>query len=168
MKKDGALLEVENLHTYFPVMGGAIWRKVANLKAVDGISFRINRGEILGLVGESGCGKTTTGRCIMKLCKITRGKVFYEGKDLSKLSGGKMRSMRRNIQMIFENPHTSLDPMMSVEEILAEPLQFHNLVKRGMNTRSKLRSYSGWCSLSLIWQCATPRSSALANGSVSR
>jgi len=129
MKKDGALLEVENLHTYFPVMGGAIRRKVANLKAVDGISFRINRGEILGLVGESGCGKTTTGRCIMKLCKITRGKVFYEGKDLSKLSSGKMRNMQQNIQMIFENPSSSLDPMMSVEEILAEPLQLHNLVK---------------------------------------
>ena len=129
MRRNEALLEVENLHMYFPVKGGVLGRKVADLKAVDGISFHIKKGETLGLVGESGCGKTTTGRCIIRLHKITKGNVFYEGKDLGKLSGGKMRSMRRNVQMIFENPHTSLDPTMTVEEILAEPLQVHNLVK---------------------------------------
>ena len=129
MRSNEVLLKVENLHMYFPIKGGALNRKVADLKAVDGISFDIKRGETLGLVGESGCGKTTTGRCIIQLYKATKGEVFYDGKDLGKLSGRKMKSMRRNVQMIFEDPNTSLDPRMTVEEILAEPLQVHNLVK---------------------------------------
>ncbi|MBA7716261.1 Oligopeptide transport ATP-binding protein OppF [subsurface metagenome] len=130
MRNDEALLEVENLHKYFPVRGGVFQRKVADLKAVDGISFHINRGETLGLVGESGCGKTTTGRCIIQLYKVTKGKVFYEGTDLGKLSSGKMRSMRRHVQMIFEDPHTSLDSCMSVGEILVEPLKLHHMAKK--------------------------------------
>jgi len=129
MRRDEALVEVENLRMYFPVRGGVLQRKVADLRAVDGISFYMKRGEILGLVGETGCGKTTTGRCILQLYKITGGKVFFEGKDLSKISSGKMRSMRRNMQMIFEDPNTSLDPSKRVEDILAEPLRVQNLVK---------------------------------------
>ncbi|MEE8414041.1 MAG: ABC transporter ATP-binding protein [Dehalococcoidales bacterium] len=129
MSKNGALLEVENLRKYFPVKGGVFQRKVADLKAVDGISFHVNKGETLGLVGESGCGKTTTGRCIMRLIDITRGKVYYQGTDMGKLGGRKMREMRRHVQMIFEDPFKSLDRSMTAGEILAEPLQVHHLVK---------------------------------------
>ncbi len=129
MSRNGTLLEVENLHKYFPVTGGVFRRKVADLKAVDGISFHIKRGETLGLVGESGCGKTTTGRCIMRLTDITRGKVFYEGTNLAKLRGRKMMGMRRHVQMIFEDPFKSLDRSMTVGELLAEPLLLHHLAK---------------------------------------
>ncbi len=127
MKTNDALLEVDDLHMYFPIKGGVLQRKIADLKAVDGISFYIKKGETLGLVGESGCGKTTTGRCILRLYKITGGKVFYEDTDLGKLSSGKMRSMRRNVQMIFENPGSTLDPCMYVGDIVAEPLLLHKL-----------------------------------------
>jgi len=129
MPRDDVLIEVENLRMYFPIKGGVLQRKVADLKAVDGISFHINKGETLGLVGETGCGKTTTGRCILRLLKITGGKVFYEGQDLGKLGSSRMRSMRRNIQMVFEDPSRSLDPCMIVEDILAEPMLIHNLAK---------------------------------------
>ena len=129
MVREDALIEVENLYMYFPIVSGVVSRKIADIRAVDGISFYIKKGETLGLVGESGCGKTTTGRCILQLCEITRGKVFYEGKDLGKLSGRKMRNMRQNIQMIFENPSAALDPRMRVGDILAEPMQVHKLAR---------------------------------------
>lgn len=123
------LIEVENLVMYFPVTTGIFQRKVADVKAVDGISFYIKRGETLGLVGESGCGKTTTGRCILKLYEITGGKVFFEGKDLTKLSRREMRRMRRNMQLIFQDPYASLNPRMTAGNIIGEPLLVHNLVK---------------------------------------
>jgi len=129
MVREDALVEVENLYMYFPIVSGVVSRKIADIRAVDGISFYIKKGETMGLVGESGCGKTTTGRSILRLCEITSGKVFYEGKDLGKLSGRKMRSMRRNIQMIFENPSAALDPRMRVGDILAEPMQIHKLAR---------------------------------------
>ncbi|MBI4187905.1 MAG: ATP-binding cassette domain-containing protein [Chloroflexi bacterium] len=129
MRRDDVLVEVDDLHMYFPVKGGVFKRKVADLKAVDGISFHIKRGETLGLVGESGCGKTTTGRCLLRLYEATGGRVFYDGKDLSKLSDGKMRRLRRQMQMIFENPGSALDPRMLVGDILAEPLLLHNLAR---------------------------------------
>ncbi|GAH49509.1 unnamed protein product, partial [marine sediment metagenome] len=97
--------------------------------AVDGISFYIKRGETLGLVGESGCGKTTTGRCILQLYESTGGKVFFEGKDLAKLKGREMRRMRRNMQLIFQDPYASLDPRMTAGGIIGEPLLVHNLAK---------------------------------------
>jgi oligopeptide/dipeptide ABC transporter ATP-binding protein len=130
MPRDDALLEVEDLHMYFPIKGGVFRRKVAELKAVDGISFQVRKGETLGLVGETGCGKTTTGRCIMRLIKMTRGRVFFEGQDISRLRAGRLLGLRRRMQMIFENPLFSLDPCMTVEQILTEPLQLHRLVKR--------------------------------------
>jgi len=129
MIDDEVLLRVENLHKYFPVRGGVFQRKVADLKAIEGISFHVKKGETLGLVGESGCGKTTTGRCIMRLVEITKGKVFYEGTDIGKLGTRKMNKMRRYLQMIFEDPHTSLNPAMTVREILSELMQLHHLAK---------------------------------------
>jgi len=127
--RDDVLVEIENLHMYFPVTAGVLQRKVANVKAVDGISFYIKRGETLGLVGESGCGKTTTGRCILQLYEVTSGKVFFEGKDLCKLKAGEMRSMRRNMQLIFQDPYASLDPRMTAGDIIGEPMLVHHLAK---------------------------------------
>jgi oligopeptide transport system ATP-binding protein len=125
--EDEPLVVVENLHTYFPVKAGIFQKKVADLKAVDGVSFHINRGETLGLIGESGCGKTTLGRSILWLQKPTSGNVHFDGTDLGKLSAGELRSMRQHMQMIFENPYSSLDPGMKVGRIITEPLQIHNL-----------------------------------------
>lgn len=129
MAKDGNLVEVEDLHMYFPVLAGVMRRKVGEVKAVDGISFYIKRGETLGLVGESGCGKTTTGRCILQLYKITSGKVFFEGRELTKMKGNELRSMRKNMQLIFQDPYASLDPRMTAGGIVGEPMQVHKLVK---------------------------------------
>jgi oligopeptide transport system ATP-binding protein len=129
MARDDHLIDIENLVMYFPVTAGVLSRKVADVKAVDGVSFYIKRGETLGLVGESGCGKTTTGRCILQLYKVTAGKVFFEGKELTKLKGGEMRSLRRNMQLIFQDPYASLDPRMNAGAIIGEPLLVHKLVK---------------------------------------
>ena len=129
MTRDDVLVKVENLIMYFPVTDGVLKRKIADLKAVDGVSFHIKRGETLGLVGESGCGKTTTGRCILRLYEITGGKVSFEGKDLAKLKGGEMRRMRRNMQLIFQDPYASLDPRMTTGDIIGEPLLVHKLAK---------------------------------------
>ena len=129
MTRDDILVEIENLIMYFPVTAGVLQRKITNVKAVDGVSFYIKRGETLGLVGESGCGKTTTGRCILQLYKITGGKVLFEGKDLTKLKGRGMRSIRRDMQLIFQDPYASLDPRMTAGTIIGEPLLVHHLAK---------------------------------------
>jgi oligopeptide transport system ATP-binding protein len=124
------LLEVKDLKMYFPVTAGLIFqRKVADVKAVDGISFNVKRGETLGLVGESGCGKSTTGRAILQLYRPTAGTVNFDGTDLTKLKGGDLRRFRRRMQMIFQDPYASLNPRMSVGSIIAEPLAIHNLAK---------------------------------------
>ena len=129
MGRDDVLLQVEDLYMYFPVQAGIMRRKIADIKAVDGVSFYIKRGETLGLVGESGCGKTTTGRCILMLYEITGGKVLFEGQDLGSLSGRQMRGMRRNMQLIFQDPFASLDPRQTAGNIVGEPLIVHKLVK---------------------------------------
>lgn len=122
------LLEVEDLKMYFPVTAGVVFqRTVAEVKAVDGVSFQIKKGETLGLVGESGCGKTTTGRCILQLYKPTAGKIFYEGVNLNDLSAKAMRDMRRKIQVIFQDPYGSLNPRMTCGDIVGEPLIVHKL-----------------------------------------
>jgi len=128
MKTNDILVEVRDLRTYFPIKSGTLQRKVAELKAVDGVSLQIRRGETLGLVGETGCGKTTLGRSILRLVKPTSGTVLFDGIDLGELSGSKLRHLRRHIQMVFENPYISLDPAMKVGEIIAEPMQIHNIV----------------------------------------
>jgi oligopeptide transport system ATP-binding protein len=127
--KDDILVEVKNLRMYFPVLAGIFRRKTADVKAVDDISFYVKRGETLGLVGESGCGKTTTGRCILQLAKPTGGHIFFEGTDLTKVSTGVMRHMRAYMQLIYQDPYASLDPRMSVGDIIGEPLQVHNLAQ---------------------------------------
>jgi oligopeptide transport system ATP-binding protein len=123
------LVEVEKLKMYFPVTKGLLRRKVADVKAIDGVTFNIKRGETLGLVGESGCGKTTTGRCILRLYDITEGKILFEGKDLSKVGKNDSRHMRKDMQLIFQDPYASLDPRMNAGLIIGEPLKVHNLVK---------------------------------------
>ncbi len=123
------LIRVQNLHMYFHPKGGIRGHKSVNIKAVDGVSFSINRGEILGLVGESGCGKTTTGRCILRLYEPTEGKVYFKGQDLSKINSSALRSLRRDMQLIFEDPFYSLDPRMRVGDLLAEPLIIHKIAR---------------------------------------
>ena len=127
MKADDILVEARDLRAYFPMKSGVFQRTVGQLRAVDGVSLRIRRGETLGLVGETGCGKTTLGRCLLWLVKPTSGSVFFDGTDLGRLSSGKLRSMRQQMQMIFENPYVSLDPTMKAGEIIAEPMHIHNL-----------------------------------------
>jgi oligopeptide transport system ATP-binding protein len=128
--KDDILVDVKDLRMYFPVTAGLIFqRKVADVKAVDGVNFFIRKGETLGLVGESGCGKSTTGRAILQLYKPTTGTVNFGGTDLVKLKGGDLRRFRRRMQMIFQDPYASLNPRMSVGSIIAEPLAIHNLAK---------------------------------------
>lgn len=133
---DGApLLDVKNLVMHFPLTEGIIFqRQVGAVQAVDGVSFHVNRGETLGLVGESGCGKSTTGRAILQLYKPTSGEVIFDGKDLTKLDGGEMRKMRRHLQMVFQDPYASLNPRMTVGNIVSEPMQIHKLVPKNERT----------------------------------
>jgi oligopeptide transport system ATP-binding protein len=137
MKEDGALIQVKGLVKYFPVLAGILKRKVADIKAVDGVSFDIRGGETLGLVGESGCGKTTVGRCILRLYEMTSGQVFFEQKGITQLKGEKLRCLRQNMQLIFQDPYASLDPRMTAGDIICEPLLVHHMVK-GKEYRQKV------------------------------
>ncbi len=121
------LLKVEDLKMHFPIYRGVIQRQVGAVHAVDGVSFNVLRGETLGLVGESGCGKSTTGRTILQLYKPTSGQVHFDGANLVSLKGEELRVMRRKMQMIFQDPYASLNPRMTVAEIVGEPLMVHNV-----------------------------------------
>ena len=121
------LVEIRGLKMWFPIMRGILQKHVADVKAVDGLNFDVFQGETLGLVGESGCGKSTTGRAILQLYKPTAGAVLFEGADLVKLQGEDLRKMRRRMQMIFQDPYASLNPRMTVGSIVAEPLEVHNI-----------------------------------------
>ncbi len=131
------LLRVENLKKYFPIRRGVFQRHVSDVKAVDGVSFDVYRGETLGLVGESGCGKTTTGRTIIRLYEPTDGHVYFEGVDLATLKGNALRQMRRKMQMIFQDPYASLSPRMNVLGIVGEPLEVHH-VATGKERRERV------------------------------
>jgi len=123
------LLKVENLKKYFPILQGVIRRKVGDVKAVDDVSFNIYKGETLGLVGESGCGKSTTGRVILQLYPVTEDKIVFEGQNLTELRGESLRKMRPSMQMIFQDPHACLNPRMTVGSIISEPLLEHSMAK---------------------------------------
>lgn len=127
-QKNDVLLRVKDLKMYFPITQGIIFqRHIGDIKAVDGLSFEVKRGETLGLVGESGCGKSTTGRAILQLYRPTAGSVQFENTELTALKGEAMRKMRRNMQMIFQDPYASLNPRMTVGNIIGEPLEVHNI-----------------------------------------
>ena len=133
------LIEVNNLKMYFPVSSGMLFqRTVANIKAVDGVSFVIKRGETLGLVGESGCGKTTTGRCILQLYKPTEGSITFDGRELTGMGSRELRSMRREMQVIFQDPYSSLNPRMTAGNIIGEPLVVHGLVESKAEYRERV------------------------------
>ncbi|MGA2462332.1 MAG: oligopeptide/dipeptide ABC transporter ATP-binding protein [Candidatus Bathyarchaeia archaeon] len=119
-----ALIEVNDLVKFFPVRGGIINRVVDVVRAVDRISFEINRAETFGLVGESGCGKTTTARCVLRLIEPTSGRVSFDGEDITHLSQNKFRKLRSNMQIVFQDPQSSLDPRMKIESIIEEPLKY--------------------------------------------
>jgi len=132
------LLEVKNLQKYFPVQGGFFGGTVGRVHAVDTISFSVKRGQTLGLVGESGCGKSTLGRTLLRLTEPTGGEILYEGKDLSKATPAEMRALRRDLQIIFQDPFASLNPRMSIREILSEPYEIHGLYPNPDERRAQI------------------------------
>ena len=138
-QSEDIILEVKNLKMYFPVGSGFLSRKpVGYVKAVDDVNFTVKRGETLGLVGESGCGKTTTGRCILQLYKPTAGQVIFDGQDLTSMNTKTMRGMRREMQVIFQDPYSSLNPRMTAGNIIGEPLIVHGLVANKTEYRDKV------------------------------
>jgi len=127
-KKDDVLVQVKDLKMHFPITQGIILqRQTGAVKAVDGLTFDIYRGETLGLVGESGCGKSTTGRALLQLYRPTAGQVIFDGQDLTKMKGEELRRMRRRMQMIFQDPYASLNPRMTVGNIISEPMEVHGI-----------------------------------------
>ncbi len=142
------LLEVRGLRMHFAVTEGVLRRRsIGEVKAVDGIDFTIRRGETLGLVGESGCGKTTTGRCILRLEQPTSGEILYDGTDLAKLDRKALMAMRRRIQVIFQDPYSSLNPRMKVGEIIAEPMKVHGIEPDMARRAARVRELLGICGL---------------------
>jgi len=141
------LLEVKGLKMHFPITEGLISRKVGDVKAVDGIDFTVRRGEILGLVGESGCGKTTTGRCVLRLEAPTDGQIIYDGVDITRLDATGLRPLRQKIQVIFQDPYSSLNPRMKIGEIIAEPMRVHGIIPERDKRDARVRELLTICGL---------------------
>jgi peptide/nickel transport system ATP-binding protein len=132
------ILDVRDLRMYFPVTMGLLRRKVADVKAVDGVTFKLKKGETLGLVGESGCGKTTVGRCIIRLYQPTGGQILFEGEDITSLPEEKIRNLRSKMALIFQDPYSSLDPRQNAGNIVGEPLIIHSMVKSQSEYRNRV------------------------------
>ena len=142
------LLEVRQLAMHFPISEGVVFnRKIGDVKAVDGVDFTINRGETLGLVGESGCGKTTTGRCILRLERPTAGQILFDGRDVNRMERQELTALRRRVQVIFQDPYSSLNPRMKVGDIIAEPIRVHGLEADPRRRRDKVRDLLSVCGL---------------------
>ena len=150
--QENTLLSVKDLHVHFPIRTGLLQRVTGHVRAVDGISFEIGRGETLGLVGESGCGKTTVGRSILKLIQPTSGDVTFDGRDVLAARGARMKALRREMQIIFQDPAGSLNPRMRISSIIGEPLVVHGLVKERDQLRHKVET--------LLERCGMPRAAA--------
>jgi oligopeptide transport system ATP-binding protein len=128
MSETVPLLSTENLTKWFPIRGGFFGRSTSQVKAVDGVSLSIRRGETFGLVGESGCGKTTLGRTLMRLTDVTNGRIYFDGDEITKLRGRRLKPFRRKMQMVFQDPYASLDPRQSIRSALTEPMMLHHVV----------------------------------------
>jgi oligopeptide transport system ATP-binding protein len=137
--QNSPIVEVRGLKKYFPVTTGVVAQRVVGwIKAVDDVSFTIRQGETLGLVGESGCGKTTTGRCLLQLDRPTAGNVFFEGQDLTRMSDEELRAVRRRMQIVFQDPYSSLNPRMTIGQIVREPIDVHGLARNGSESRERV------------------------------
>ena len=145
--QEEVLLSVRDLTKRFPIKGGILSREVGSVKAVSGVSFDIKKGETLGLVGESGCGKSTLGRCILRLIEPTSGQVLFKGQDITQLDSAAMRKLRRNMQIIFQDPYASLNPRMTVEEILSEPLEIHQMGSSRHEKKQRILKLLDLCGL---------------------
>ena len=144
-----SLVEIRNLVKYFPVTEGIVIQKmVAEVKAVDDISFTIRKGETLGLVGESGCGKTTTGRCILSLEQLTSGQIIYDGVDISTVDRQELNKLRQRIQVIFQDPYSSLNPRMKIGQIIAEPMRVHGIEPDRAKRQKRVDELLSICGLS--------------------
>ena len=127
MAQDSDILRLEDVFKWFPIKGGLLGRTEGFVKAVDGVSLSVSKGEALGIVGESGCGKTTLARTVMRLVEPTKGKIVFEGTDISQMKGRRLKPFRRKIQMVFQDPYASLDPRQSVRSALTEPMRIHGI-----------------------------------------
>ncbi|MDP7453222.1 MAG: dipeptide ABC transporter ATP-binding protein [Arenicellales bacterium] len=143
-----AFVQIRNLKMHFPVTEGTIVQKtVAHVKAVDGVSFNINRGETLGLVGESGCGKTTVGRCILQLERPTAGEIVFDGRDLTQLTQKELIPVREKVQVIFQDPYSSLNPRMKIGAMLEEPMRVHGIITNARERKERVRELLSVCGL---------------------
>jgi ABC-type oligopeptide transport system ATPase subunit len=136
------LMQVRNLEKYFPITAGFFGRKVGDIRAVDNVSFDILPKEILGIVGESGCGKTTLGKTILRLIEPTAGEILFEGRDVSKLGTHELKEFKKEAQMIYQDPYSSLDPRMTVYDIIGEPFDIHGGLKSGEKKKVIMRLMS--------------------------
>jgi oligopeptide transport system ATP-binding protein len=151
-----SLVEVSDLKVHFPVRRGLLMRQVATVKAVDGVSFDVPRGETLGLVGESGCGKSTTVRAMLRLIDATSGSVRLDGSEVLDLSGAALRKRRRDMQMVFQDPYASLNPRMTVFDILAEPLRVHGVASKKGELEDRISKLMKQCGLSAAFMRRYP------------